>query len=71
MIASLNGPTLLQRRNYLKLIMMYKITRELAETPSMDLIDTAFYHHKSTFTLLSNTLSQNQFILVLVFANNN
>ena len=38
MIASLNGPTLLQRRNYLKLIMMYKITRGLAETPFMDLI---------------------------------
>ena len=35
MITSLNWPTLEQRRNYYKLVMMYKITRALAVIPSL------------------------------------
>ena len=35
MITSLNWPTLEQRRNYFKLVMMQKITRALAVIPSL------------------------------------
>ena len=37
MITSLNWPTLEQRRNYYKLVMMHKITRALAVIPSLSL----------------------------------
>ena len=38
MITSLNWPTLEQRRNYLKLVMFYKIIRGFAIIPSLSLI---------------------------------
>ena len=38
MITSLNWPTLEQRRNYLKLVMFYKIIRGFALIPSLSLL---------------------------------
>ena len=56
----LNWPTLEQRRNYLKLVMLYKIIRGFAVIPCIfiSLIPLYIYLYQRTCTKIQNSISQ-------------